>query len=291
MTWYFQGMERMRTAAILDVAGRVLGTIGIFLLVRTPDDGWKVLMLQGVAAGVSLAAGMLLGYREIGFTLPSLSAIRHTLRMGSSMFVFKSSVSLYTAGNAFILGLFASATSVGYYAGAEKITKGLAGMLMPATQAIYARQSHLVTESRTEAARLVRYAVLIMSLIACGMFAFLLLFAPYLVRVLLGPGYERSVAVLRMLAVLPILIAVSNVLGMQWMLPLRLDRQFNGVVISGGALNILLAIALAPHHGEQGMAIAVVASEMLVVVGLYCVLRILCQDPIFLQSGVERSAT
>jgi PST family polysaccharide transporter len=103
--------------------------------------------------------------------------------------------------------------------------------------------------------------------------------APLLVHVLLGPGFEPSVVVLRILALLPPLVAVSNVLGIQWMLALDLDRFVTAVVVSAGLLNVCLAVVLVPHYMHVGMALAVVASETLVVVGLYAVLRHQRLDP------------
>jgi PST family polysaccharide transporter len=79
---------------------------------------------------------------------------------------------------------------------------------------------------------------------------------------------------------LPPLIALSNVLGIQWMLALGLDRLVNVVVISACVLNVVLAILLVPRYLEVGMAVAVVASETLVASGLYAMLRMRNLDPL-----------
>jgi len=57
-------------------------------------------------------------------------------------------VSLYTAGNAFILGLLASNAAVGYYSAAEKIVKAVLGLTGPITQATFPRFSKMVVESK-----------------------------------------------------------------------------------------------------------------------------------------------
>jgi polysaccharide transporter, PST family len=48
MLWFFQGLERMRLASALEIGGKVLATLSIFVLVRKPDDGWKVMAAQCV---------------------------------------------------------------------------------------------------------------------------------------------------------------------------------------------------------------------------------------------------
>lgn len=271
--WYFQGMERMRFVAALDVIAKTVSLVSILLLVQTPGDAWKVPTLMGLASLVSTFIGLVTAYREVPFRFPSIRGIANVLQIGWSMFLFRSAVSLYTVGNTFILGLFAPPQIVGYYAGAEKISKAFVGLLGPVSQALYPRLSHLVQESRAEAARIARVGVQIMGLggLLMGIIVFIL--APLLVRLLLGLGYEPVVSVLRMLALLPPLIALSNVLGIQWMLPLGLDRPFNVIIISAGLLNLVLAVILAPFFTHMGMALAVVISETFVTASVYLFLR------------------
>ncbi|MER3451854.1 MAG: hypothetical protein C4300_07470 [Thermus sp.] len=51
--WYFQGQERLRKVAILEVVAKALGVAGIFAFVRSPDEAHRVLLLQGLAALLS----------------------------------------------------------------------------------------------------------------------------------------------------------------------------------------------------------------------------------------------
>jgi PST family polysaccharide transporter len=203
-----------------------------------------------------------------------------TLRLGWSMFLFQGALSFYTVGNGFILGLFGSPSVVGYYVGAEKISKAFATLLFPITQAVFPRISHLAGHARGEAAQLARTSLLLVGSAGCMMGLLIFVGAPILVRLLLGPGFENAVVVLRILALLPPLVALSNVLGIQWMLALRLDRLVNAIVISACFLNVSLALILVPHYLQVGMAVAVVASEALVAFGLYTVLRLRHLDPL-----------
>src|SRR5436305_1323470 len=38
--WYFQGVEDLKVAAIVEVASKALGTTAVFLFVRRPEDAW-----------------------------------------------------------------------------------------------------------------------------------------------------------------------------------------------------------------------------------------------------------
>jgi PST family polysaccharide transporter len=280
MIWFYQGLERMRLVATLDISARALATATIFLLVNSPEDGWKVLALQGLASCLSTAVALALAYREVPLRLPAPSLIWKVLRMSWEMFLAQSAISMTTAGNAFILGFFVPPQLVGYYAGAEKMIKAVLGLLHPVNQALYPRLSYLTHHARSESVRLVRVVIAVMGIGGMLMGLLIFLLAPFLVRTVLGEEYIPATAVLRVFALLPPLIALSAALGIQWMLPLRLERLFNAITLGGGLLNLGLALVLAPLYAHVGMACAVVAAELFVTIGMYTVLRWRGLDPL-----------
>jgi polysaccharide transporter, PST family len=279
MLWYFQGIERIGPFAKLDMTTKILAAAGVFIVVHHPSDDWKVLALQAGAGFISATIAMGIAYSETPFAFPRFSSAWKGLRMGWTMFFFKSSLTLYTIGNAFVLGLFAPTDIVGYYAAAEKISRAAFGLLTPVNQAIYPRVVHLIHRLPLDAARLVRRAVVLLG-IAGGLIGVLLFaFAPWIVRIALGKSYDPVVPMLEVLALLPLLISLSCVLGLLWMLPLGMDRAFNTIILTAGLLNVGLAILLAPAFAGQGMAWAVVTAELYVLIAMFYWLSRKNEDP------------
>ena len=279
MLWFYQGLERMKLVAALDIITKILAVTGILLFIHAPGDEWKVLAFQGAAATVTFLVSSLLAYREIPFSFPTILLAWRTLRTGWSLFLIRGGASLYTAGNAFILGLFVPVEFVGYYAGAEKITRAARELLRPVTVALYPRLSYMVQHARDDAARYVR--VLLVGMGGGGALIGLLLFvfAPQVVSVILGAGFSPAVPALRILAALPFLASLSQVLGIQWMLPHGLDRPLVAIVLTAGMVSLGLALLLAPRFAHIGMAWAAVASEAFVTMTCYAVLRLRNLDP------------
>ena len=89
MLWFFQGLERMRLASALEIGGKVMATLSIFVLVHKPDDGWKVMAAQCVGCVVAHGVTVVLAYREVGFRWPTPSSMWDALRLGGSMFLFR----------------------------------------------------------------------------------------------------------------------------------------------------------------------------------------------------------
>lgn len=266
--WFFQGLERMRLAATLEITGRILGLAATFVLVHTPDDTWKALFIQGAGPALTTIAGLAMAYREIPRRLPTPAIVREALHRGWPMFVFRSAESLYGVGNAFILGLFATPVYVGYFSSAEKISRAIFGLLNPVREVLYPRVSNLAQHAPEDSARLARIGAMIT--VSCGLLlsAGSFVFAPWMVHLLMGQAFEPAVTVLRIFSMLPLILSITHSVGLQWLLPMGRDKQVNAVILAAGLLNLLLATILAPHFAHIGMAWAVVSAETAVAAGL-----------------------
>jgi len=279
LMWFFQAVERMRLMATLDFVIRALAVAATFIFVQSPADTWVALACQAGASFFSLMISLVLVSRITGFEVPKWSAVRAALAGSAKTFIPRNASTLFSVGNTFLLGFFARPEIVGFYAGADRICRALTGLLAPASEAVYPRISHVATQSRDRTLRLARLGALIMCSVGIAIAALMWVLAPLLVRLLLGPGYEAAIAPLRILSLLAPLIALRNVLTIHWMLPLDLEKELNSVVLVCGALNILLAIAFAPHFGGEGMAWVVVVTQASTVAGAWLVLRWMRLDP------------
>lgn len=280
--WFLQGMEKLRIAAALDITGKILGLIGIFLFVHSPEDGWKVLAVQAFAPGLATLAAIRIMYREIPFQAPSGRLILQALREGWPMFLLRSGTSLYSIANVFMLGLVAPAVSVGYFAGAERLYIAFFGFITPIQDALYPRLSHLSGHAQDQARRLARIGAVLVCITGLGLGLFIFLSAPFLVPLIMGKGFEPAVPVLRILGcVMP--FGGLAVAGTQWLLPLGKEREVNRIIFSGGLLNVGLAFLLASRFAHIGMAYSVLAAEAFVGIGM---LWIVSRRTSFWQSAV-----
>ncbi len=266
--WYFQGMERMRGVAMAEVLARGAAAAGIFVWVRGPGDGWRVLALQALTSAVWVSLSTFWMYREVRWVRVGWHAAVEMIRSASGLFLFRSTAGAYNQANPFILGLLAGPQAVGFFGGAERVVRAATSLIQPVSQALYPRMSHLAQRDPREAARLIRTSLLLVGGLGAAIGAVLAVGAPFWVGILLGEGYGAAVPVLRLLALLPPVVAVGTVLGIQWALPMGYDRPFYALVFGAAALNVALAVLLAPMYGARGMAAAVVVAEAMVAIGL-----------------------
>lgn len=288
--WYFQGMERMKVMAAIDITAKAAAAAGLFLLVRHPGDEGRAVALQAVMAALSTAVGFVLVSRETRVGRPSLAAGWRALRSGFSLFLFRSAISLYTTANVLLLGLFATPAVVGLFGGAERITRAALSAFAPFNQTFFPRVSYLMEHDPAAARRTTRASALAMLALGLAVGAFLAAAAPWIVAILLGPAYQAAVPLLRWLALLAPLVAVSNVLGIQWMLPLGLERAMNVILLSAGLGNVLCACLLAPRFGGVGMAASVIAAETGVTLAVFWTLHRRRLNPFAAPPATEHAA-
>jgi PST family polysaccharide transporter len=261
MLWFFQGLERMRLASALEIGGKVLATLSIFVLVHKPDDGWKVMAAQCVGCVVAHGVTVVLAYREVGFQWPTPSSVWKALRLGGSMFLFRAVQGLSGSVNRLVLGSVAPVAVLGEYAGAERITRMFQQGMWPVNQALYPKLAQQAQNNPRRAMRTVRLSLFFLGGLGLLFGLIIFLVAPVLVHLVLGPAFQDSVPVLRVFALWIPLVALCTVIIFQLLLPHHLDNQFNVVNVTTGLIGIGAALLLAPRLGAVGIAWAAVGAQ------------------------------
>jgi PST family polysaccharide transporter len=262
MLWFFQGLERMRLASVLEISGKVLATLSIFVLVHKPDDGWKVMAAQCVGCVVAHGVTVVLAYREVGFQWPTASSVWSALRLGGSMFLFRTVQGLSGSVNRLVLGSVAPVAVLGEYAGAERITRVFQQGMWPANQALYPKLTRQAQNDPASALKTVRLSLLLLG--GLGLVLGLAIFfgASLLVHLVLGQAFRNSVPVLRVFALWIPLVALCTVIIFQLLLPNQLDYQFNIVNFTAALVGIGSALLLAPGLSAIGIAWSAVIAQL-----------------------------
>lgn len=102
---------------------------------------------------------------------------------------------------------------------------------------------------------------------------FIILFADWIVRILLGNVYEQSILLLRIMAFLPFLIALSNVFGIQTMLTFGMQRDFSRIIMIAAVFNTCLVLPMIYFFEGLGVCISITLTECFVTVAMWYILR------------------
>lgn len=264
--WFFQGMERMKYITILNIVARGIFTVCIFIFIREMADYIYVPLINSLGFIIAGALSMRVVLKDFGikFELPKIEAIKHQFKEGWYIFISQAAISLYTVSNAFVLGLFSNNTIVGYYSAAEKLIKAVQGLLTPVSQTVYPYISKLTSKSKEMALNFIRKLA---KLVGSGSFIvslIIFILADPIVSLVLGNQYQQSIIVLKILAFLPFVIALSNVFAIQGLYAFKFQLVVSRFVVPIAFFHLFLLSTLTYFYSLIGTAIAVITTEVLI---------------------------
>jgi len=274
-SWFYQGMEQMKYITIIQVVIRSIVTVLIFLLIKEESDYLLLVLLNSIAQILIGIFGIVISLVifKIKFRLPSFEEIKIQLRSGWNIFQSMIAINIYTTSNTFILGLFASETVVGYYAAADKIRMAFQGIQSVLSQTVFPYVNSLVKESYEKYILFIKRLLKLEIAIGFSISLILFIFPYQLTDLILGNKFADSGELLRIISALPLLISLSNIFGIQIMLPLGYDKSFNRIISIAALLHIVFLMVIVPKYFAHGTSIAVVITEIIVTVLTYLFVR------------------
>lgn len=274
-TWLFQGLEYMKYTSVLNIIGKILFTVLIFVFIHSKSDYILVPVINSLGLIVVGILGLYIAITrfEIRLHRPKKDDLKHHLREGWHVFISTIAMSMYTTTNTFLLGLLTNNTLVGYYSIAEKIILAVNGLVNPISQALYPFISRSVNESKKNSLVFIRKISRIMAVIGLILSIGLFIFAKPLILMIFGSNYASSVPILQILSVIPLAVSLSTIFGIQTMLTFNYKKAFTKIVLIGGILDIILGIILITLMNEIGISISFAITEIFITVAMFIFLQ------------------
>jgi len=83
-----------------------------------------------------------------------------------------------------------------------------------------------------------------------------------IIHIIFGDAFASSVMVMRIMAINPLVICMSHLMGIQTMLNLKMDKQYFRITCLGAVINIALNVVLTSRYSYTGTAISWVITEL-----------------------------
>lgn len=264
--WFLQGLEHLKVVALIQIFTRTIAILPIFLFVRQPDDAISLLLIQGfsgIFTGV-LSLSWIHKNSLVEWHWPRIYEICNAFRTGGHLFFPRVSVSLYTTLIPLTLGWIAEPVALAYFNLADKLRSAAQSLLTPLLQALFPRMSHLVGVNGNTAFLLIKRSAMAVFFISGCMSIGLWALSEWAVLLVGGIDFSPAAEVLRWLAPLPLIVGLSNILGVQIMLPLGFTRAFNAILASAAVVSVVLIFPMTRHNGAIGAAQTILIVEALV---------------------------
>lgn len=275
LSWCLKGLERMGRFTTATIIGRLITLPLIFFFVHGPDDAWAAVLIIGMGGALGGAFSIVMVARLGILRRPAISAAGVWRQISGSwtLFVSTISASLYTNTAAVFLGLISGSTSVGIFAAADRLRTAAQSATGPITHAVYPHSARLMHENRQAGLKFARKLLVGQSLVCAGVSLALFIGANILIDVLAGPQFAQSVVVLQILSPMPLLTGITNVLGMQLMIPLGMRSAFSKIMLFVCLANLVIITPMAFMYGPIGAAATALTAETLALVMMAARLR------------------
>ncbi len=278
--WLYQGFGRIKQVSMVNCICRLLILPLTFWLVKQPDD---VLLAVGIQSSTFVLSGIVMTIwtvRERLFSLVPMywRAIHMALKDSLPLFLSTATSSVYAVLFVVILGYFTTPYEVGCYAAVEKIMRVMCYLfLLPAIQVFYPHVSKLFTENRQAAQQLVR-RILCVLIAVMALMGIALFFGGETAIRLLGKDYSGTESLFRIMAFVPLFVALSGVCGQLGLVACgeaKQYRQFRNVYFAGAGAALLSVAVLSPVLNAHWAAGCLLLAEGIVGIGMYvCYKRI-----------------
>lgn len=265
LEWYYKALEEYSYITIRSIFCKIIALVAMFVLVKKPDD---VQIYGGISIFASSASFFLnfINARKRIFSkqFNRLNLRRH-IKPLIIFFAMACATTIYTHIDSTMLGFMKGAAEVGYYDASIK-TKGvlsgivtaLGAVILPRASSYYAEGN--ILQFKKLAVKAINFIVLLSLPLCC----FFILNASNTILVLCGKDYLPSVIPMQIIMPTIIFVGLSNMIGIQILVPIGKEKIVLYSEIVGALVDIIINALLIPTLGCIGAAIGTVVAEMVV---------------------------
>ena len=272
-TWYFQGIEKMKSISISKTFFRFLGFIIIVVFVKTSKDSWIVLAsftFSSILICIYLYYKLLkqIGYFKLKSPVKSFSIYHQSIHsfLSSVIPVLNQNINLV------LLSLYVSPIHIGYYYGANRIYRAFNTLYGPLSQAFYPIIA-ASDKNKGPDLNLIRNYTILIFLIGFLFYLINYVFAEKIILTFFGSDYFKSIEVLKLFSIVLPLTAISNSLGRQWLMASNKDAFYSLVQIISSVVSFLFFILFIRSHGIMAVPISLIFYELssILIISVYLI--------------------
>lgn len=262
ISWFYEGVENFKVTVLKNSIVKIVSMIAIFLFIKGPND----VTLYIAVLALSTLLGNLTLWPDIYRDLPkvkikSLNPWIHFLPM-AELFIPQIAIQVYVQLNKTMLGVMVSETSAGFYQYSDGLVKVTLALITATGTVMLPHVANAFSHGNMNKVNEMLYKSFdFVSSLAYPMMLGLAAIALTLAPKYYGPGYGPVGKAMMIESFVILMIGWSNVLGVQYLVPIHKQKEFTASVTLGAIVNILLNIPLIKLWGLDGAMVATCVSE------------------------------
>lgn len=268
ITWFLNGMEEFKKTVIRNGIIKWLSVFLVFILVKQPSDLIKYILIYSIST--------LLGQISIWMYLPKylqkiklkeINLKRH-IKPVILLFIPQVATQIYNVLDKTMIGnIVTNKSEVGFYEQAQKIIKLLISVVTSLGTVMVPRMANIFANKNFEQMKeYLKKSFNFVYFLAFPIIFGLISISNKFVPVFFGQGYDEVTSLIIIISPIILLIGLSNITGMQYLLPAKRQKEYTISVIIGAVINAILNVILIKILGAKGASIASVIAELMVLI-------------------------
>ena len=268
ISWFFQGMEEFKRTVTRNVLVRICSVSLVFILVKTKEDLARFTLIYSLADLIgNLSLWVYLPKYLKGIKVKNINVLRHLPEI-ILLFIPQIANQIYKILDTTMIGaLVLDKAETGYYEQGQKVIRllltvvtSLGVVMVPRMASTYASGDNEKIKNYMKMS--FRFVFFLAFPIMFGITSISAEFVP----VFFGSGYDKVVILINIICPILILMGMANVLGTQYLLPTKRQKEYTFSVSIGVVVNFVLNYILIKQYASIGASIATVLSELIVVI-------------------------
>lgn len=265
--WYFQGIEQMKFITYITLVSRLIFLGLIFVFIHSPSDYLFMPVISGIGAVIAGLVSLYIVFfiHKIKLAKQPLPVLKKYFKDSIPIFVSNVSVKIYVSTNKVIIGAFLGMTEVSYYDLGEKITS-----LLKIPQGLLS-QTLFPKINKDKDIHFVKKTFFLSVALNIILFVGIVLFSKPIVILLGGEQMLPAIWVVNILAMSVPIIAMSNIFGIQLLIPFGYSKKFSQIIVASGIIYLiqLLIIWIVWSINIYSVSIISVTTELFVTTLMY----------------------
>lgn len=267
VNWLYSALEQYAYITTVSMIFKALSVVLMFTLIHTRED---YIIYGGITVFASAGSNILNFIRLRKFIVLKPMGnynFRRHIKPILVFFAMSVATTIYTNMDTVLLGFMKRDEDVGYYNAAVKVKNILVSLVTSLGTVLLPRLSFYIENGQIkEFRRMIAKAINFVLLLSLPLSLYFIFYAKESIMLLSGKEYMGSVIPMCVITPAIITIGISNVLGIQVLVPTGREHKVLISVIIGAVADLLVNVFYIPKYAATGAAIAAMTAEVVVLI-------------------------
>lgn len=263
-TWFFQGIENYKFITVINFLIKFLMIVLLFVLVKNQDHYW---IYYSVIAATTLIGSIISLFYAFSFVKVKYTNLNFRRHLKPILILFSTqlAIGIYVNLDIIFLNYFSNEYEVGLYAPASKLVKIILIVVTSLGTVLIPKLSLYIKEGKIEESKnIIIKSLRFIFIITLPISVLLICLSKEIIFVFAGEEFMYSATILALLTPIIFLIGLSNVFGLQILVPANKEKKLMLAVLIGAAVSVVLNCILIPELKSKGAAYTIIITEIII---------------------------